>query len=69
MAQRTVKQLKAFLAQFPDNAYVAKSVFRNKPQVSIINRKTGNVVPVDIPELSTNTDRSYLEQLQEGGEN
>ena len=69
MAQRTVKQLKAFLAQFPDNAYVAKSVFRNKPQVSIINRKTGNVVPLDIPELSTTTDRSYLEQLQEGVEN
>lgn len=69
MAQRTVKQLKAFLAQFPDNAYVSKSVFRNKPQVSIINRKTGNVTPVNIPELSTTTDRSYLEQLQDVGEN
>ena len=69
MIPKTVKQLRAFLAQFPDNAYVAKSVFRNNPQVSIINRKTGDVIPVDIPELSTTTDRSYLEQLQEGGAN
>lgn len=62
----TVKELKAFLEQFPEDAYVAKSVFRNKPQVSIVNRKTGSVIPVDLPELSTNTDQSFLEQLKEG---
>ena len=64
---KTVKELKAFLEQLPDDAYVAKSVFRNKPQVSIINRKTGDVIPLNIQELSTNTDRSYLEQLRDGG--
>ena len=61
---KTVKELKAFLEQFPEDAYVAKSVFRNKPQVSIVNRKTGSVIPVDLPELSTNTDQSFLEQLK-----
>ena len=61
---KTVKELKAFLEQFPEDAYVAKSVFRNKPQVSIVNRKTGAVIPVDLPELSTNTDLSFLEQLK-----
>ena len=60
---KTVKGLKAFLGQFPEDAVVAKSVFRNRPQVSIINRKTGTVTPVRLHELSTITDKSFLEQL------
>ena len=61
---KTVRDLKAFMGQFPEDAYVAKSVFLNKPQVSIINRTTGDVIPLSLPELNTNTDKPFLEQLK-----